>query len=187
MVLIIYAHPYPQRSFVNKALLNSVGDLEQVKIHSLYDLYPDFNIDVLIEQCAVNEATTLIIQHPMQWYNMPPLLKLWIDKVFEYGWAYGHDGVALHGKNLLWVVTTGGDQTHFSRGDFAGFDSLSQPLQKTALYCGMNWLPPFVLHDTFSFDDEQLALKTAEYRRHLINSCRVQPKTDRIESHDGRE
>nr|WP_230544290.1 NAD(P)H-dependent oxidoreductase [Escherichia coli] len=41
----------------------------------------------------------------MQWYSIPPLLKLWIDKVFSHGWAYGHGGTALHGKaaNQQWT------------------------------------------------------------------------------------
>ena len=176
MVLIIYAHPYPQRSYVNKALLSSIRDLEHVKIHSLYDLYPDFNINVLIEQAAINDAETIVIQHPMQWYNMPALLKLWIDKVFEHGWAYGHEGKALRNKNLLWVVTTGGEESHFRHGDYPGFSVLSQPLQKTALYCGMNWLPPFVIHDTFEFTHDRLEQKAAEYRRYLMNSCRLHPR-----------
>jgi putative NADPH-quinone reductase len=32
-----------------------------------------------------------VVQHP-------PLLKLWIDKVFSHGWAYGHNGNALKEK-----------------------------------------------------------------------------------------
>lgn len=185
MVLIIYAHPYPLRSYVNKALLKSIDDLESVKIHSLYDLYPDFNINVLIEQAAINEAETVVIQHPMQWYNMPPLLKLWIDKVFEYGWAYGHDGNALKGKNLLWVVTTGGEASHFSHGDYPGFDVLSQPLQKTALYCKMNWLPPVVIHDTFELSDEGLKQNCDDYRRYLMGSCRLKSKNRKGAAHNG--
>jgi glutathione-regulated potassium-efflux system ancillary protein KefF len=30
----------------------------------------------------------------MQWYSVPPLLKLWMDKVLAHGWAYGHNGIA---------------------------------------------------------------------------------------------
>lgn len=184
-MLIVYAHPYPQRSHVNQALLKSIDDLEHVNVHSLYELYPDFNIDVLIEQNAINEASTIVIQYPMQWYNMPSMMKLWIDRVFEYGWAYGHGGHALRGKNILWVVTTGGDENHFESGDYPGFDVLSQPLQKTALYCGMNWLPPFVLHDTFELNDTDLAKKVAEYRAHLIKHGRLQPMKERGTEHNG--
>lgn len=177
MLLIVYAHPYPRHSHINKALLQSIADLDEVKVHSLYDVYPDFNINVRLEQSMVNEADTIVIQHPMQWYNMPALLKLWFDKVFEYGWAYGHEGTALKGKQLIWVVTTGGEESHFVYGEFPGFASLSQPLQKTALYCGMTWLPPFVLHNTFNFDEAQVAESAQKYRQHLMSSCGLKKAT----------
>lgn len=108
MVLIIYAHPYPQHSHANKRMLEQARTLENVEIRSLYQLYPDFNIDVAAEQEALSRADLIVWQHPMQWYSTPPLLKLWIDKVFSHGWAYGHNGKALHGKSLMWAVTTGG-------------------------------------------------------------------------------
>ncbi len=50
MILIIYAHPYPQHSHANKRMLEQAGTLEGVEIRSLYQLYPDFNIDVAAEQ-----------------------------------------------------------------------------------------------------------------------------------------
>ena len=45
MILIIYAHPYPQHSHANKRMLEQAGTLEGVEIRSLYQLYPDFNIN----------------------------------------------------------------------------------------------------------------------------------------------
>jgi glutathione-regulated potassium-efflux system ancillary protein KefF len=50
----------------------------------------------------------------------------------------------------MWAVTTGGGESHFDIGSFPGFDVLAQPLQATALYCGMKWLPPFAMHCTLS-------------------------------------
>ncbi len=98
MILIIYAHPYPHHSHANKRMLEQARTLEGVEIRSLYQLYPDFNIDIAAEQEALSRADLIVWQHPMQWYSIPPLLKLWIDKVFSHGWAYGHGGKALHGK-----------------------------------------------------------------------------------------
>ncbi len=117
MILIIYAHPYPQHSHANKRMLEQAGTLEGVEIRSLYQLYPDFNIDVAAEQAAAR-ADLVIWQHPMQWYSVPPLLKLWMDKVLSHGWAYGHNGIALRGKSLMWAVTTGGGESHFDIGSF---------------------------------------------------------------------
>ncbi len=111
MILIIYAHPYPRHSHANHRLLQAVKDLPEVEVRSLYELYPDFNIDINAEQQALERADLVVLQHPMQWYSEPPLLKLWIDKVLEHGWAYGHEGDALVGKDVLWAVTSGGMST----------------------------------------------------------------------------
>ena len=64
MILIIYAHPYPQHSHANKRMLEQAGTLEGVEIRSLYQLYPDFNIDVAAEQAALARADLVIWQHP---------------------------------------------------------------------------------------------------------------------------
>lgn len=49
MILIIYAHPYPRHSHANKRMLDQVKALDGVEIRSLYELYPDFNIDIAAE------------------------------------------------------------------------------------------------------------------------------------------
>ncbi|MEX9252771.1 glutathione-regulated potassium-efflux system oxidoreductase KefF [Pseudenterobacter timonensis] len=169
MILIIYAHPYPQHSHANRYMLEHLNTLDGVEVRSLYQLYPDFNIDIAAEQEALSRADLLVWQHPMQWYSTPPLLKLWIDKVLSHGWAYGHGGTALKGKSLLWAVTTGGSEHHFEIGAHPGFEVLAQPLQATALYCGLEWLEPFVMHDTFISDDETLQAEAHRYKRRLVD------------------
>ena len=46
MILIIYAHPYPEKSNVNTLMLRFAANKSDVVVRSLYDLYPDFNINV---------------------------------------------------------------------------------------------------------------------------------------------
>ncbi|MCM7804465.1 NAD(P)H-dependent oxidoreductase, partial [Enterobacter kobei] len=86
----------------------------------------------------------------------------------SHGWAYGHNGNALKGKSLMWAVTTGGGESHFDIGSFPGFDVLAQPLQATALYCGLNWIPPFAMHCTFVCDDETLQAQARHYKQRLL-------------------
>lgn len=167
MILIIYAHPYPQHSHANRKMIEQATSLPGVEVRSLYELYPDFNIDIAAEQAALGRADLVIWQHPMQWYSMPPLMKLWIDKVLSHGWAYGRGGTALHGKNVMWAVTTGGGKGHFELGDHPGFGVLSQPLQATALYCGMKWLPLFAIHFTFVCDENTLDAQAGLYKQRL--------------------
>ncbi len=114
MVLVIQAHPYPDKSRANRALSRAIEDLAGVEQRSLYDLYPDFSIDVPSEQAALLRASIVVWQHPIYWYTAPALLKLWFEKVLLVGWAYGRGGTALRGKKCLWVPTTGADERGYS-------------------------------------------------------------------------
>jgi glutathione-regulated potassium-efflux system ancillary protein KefF len=169
LILIIYAHPYPEKSLVNQAMLERVSGNPDIVIRSLYDLYPDFNIDVEAEQRAVDQAQLLVLQHPMYWYSSPPLLKLWIDKVFTHGWAYGKGSVALKDKRLLWAVTTGGEHDHFQIGDHPGFSVLAQPLHATAIYCNMRWLNPVVVHGAYAAEPDSLHSQIEHYYARLAS------------------
>ena len=86
---VIYAHPYPHHSRAGRALLEGMRDLPFVVVRPLYELYPDFAIDVEAEQDLLARAHTVVWQHPIYWYSVPPLLKLWFDKVLAHGLAYG--------------------------------------------------------------------------------------------------
>ena len=77
----------------------------RLEVRDLYALYPDYLIDVAAEQAALAAARLVVWQHPIHWYGMPPLMKLWLDEVLAFGWAYGPGGTALRGKDL-WLVAT---------------------------------------------------------------------------------
>jgi glutathione-regulated potassium-efflux system ancillary protein KefF len=173
MIVIIYAHPYPRHSRINKALLGAVHDLPDVRVRTLYELYPDFSIDVAREQEALAAADLIVWQHPMQWYGVPALMKLWIDKVLAHGWAYGQRGTALRDKHCLWSVTTGGDEGSFAPDGAAGFEALAMPLRNTVVYCGMQWAEPFAVHGAPGIDDALLCATASRYREHLADWQRV--------------
>ena len=147
MVLIVFAHPYPDRSRANRILLDAVRALPDVEVRSLYDLYPDFAVDVQEEQAALSRASVIVLQHPMYWYSVPGLLKHWFDKVLARGWAYGEGGTALVGKKCLWVTTTGGDESAFRPDGMHGypFEAFVPHIEQTARFCGMHWEVPIVL------------------------------------------
>src|SRR5438034_3355308 len=103
--LVLAAHPNWRESRVNQRLLATARAVPGVRVHDLYGAYPDFDIDVAAEQQLAQQAQLVVLLHPIQWYSMPPLQKLWLDEVLAYGWAYGHGGSALQGKDL-WLVAT---------------------------------------------------------------------------------
>jgi glutathione-regulated potassium-efflux system ancillary protein KefF len=172
---LIFAHPYPHRSRSNRALLEAVADLPSLEVRSLYDLYPDFAIDIEAEQAALVRADVIVFQHPLYWYSVPPLLKLWFDKVLAYGFAYGDGERALRGKICQWVTTTGGGATAFQPGAMHGFtfDRFVPPLEQTARFCGMRWEPPLVVHGAREIADDALRELAQAFRTRLLTLARA--------------
>jgi glutathione-regulated potassium-efflux system ancillary protein KefF len=149
-VYVVAAHPNWSDSRVNRRLLHAAQAAETAGTASVCDLYaryPDYHITVPTEQARLQEAQLIVLLHPVQWYSMPALLKLWLDEVFSHGWAYG-GGTALQGKDLWLVATTGGpeDSYHPQGYNRYFFDAFLPPYEQTAALCGMRFLPPLVLH-----------------------------------------
>lgn len=168
MIVLLNAHPYPLRSRANRTLFDQVSSLEGVNARVLYDLYPDFSIDVEAEQAALLNAHTIVWQHPMYWYGPPALLTLWFEKVLAHGWAYG-GGTALAGKRVQWVVTTGGDDSAFQPEGMHGhtFDKFVPPMEQTARFCGMSWEPPLVIHGAHKVSTRSLRESAQTYKRRI--------------------
>jgi glutathione-regulated potassium-efflux system ancillary protein KefF len=158
VITLIYAHPYPSRSRACAALLSAVEDLPGLQVRSLYDLYPDFDIDARAERAAVAQAQLVVWMHPVYWYTTPALLKHWFEQVLVKGFAYGEGGTKLKGKDCLWVATTGGDEGAYSpAGRHAHeFQAFVPVVEQTAAYCGMNWLEPLIVHGSHIVADEAL-------------------------------
>ncbi|NQD36716.1 glutathione-regulated potassium-efflux system oxidoreductase KefF [Permianibacter sp. IMCC34836] len=169
MICVIYAHPYPARSRTGRALLDAVGDLPSVHIRSLYQLYPDFDIDVDTEQQALVQAQLIVWMHPLYWYSTPALLTLWFEKVLARDWAYGDDGNALRGKDVLWVTTTGAPAESYQREAEHGhpFATFVPPLSQTARFCGMRWHPPIVVHQGHRCAEHTLQQQAQQFRARL--------------------
>jgi len=168
-IVVLQAHPYLNHSRANRALADAIAGLPGVEVRALYDLYPDFAIDVEAEQDALNRASVVVWQHPIFWYTAPSLLKLWFEKVLTAGWAYGPGGEALRGKRCLWVVTTGGDESDYTPAGVHQhvFDMFASVVRQTAQFCGMIWLEPLVVHGAPRLDDTTLQAFGVRYRAYL--------------------
>lgn len=169
MIYIVFAHPYPSQSRANRALLDAVRTLPGVQVSSLYDRYPDFDIDVAAEQRALSRAQLVVWMHPVFWYSVPGLLKHWFDKVLTYGWAYGDGGGALRGKDCLWVATTGGSIATYSPAGIhqRAFGDFARPIEATAVFCGMNWQCPYIVHGAQEMEAALLLSCAGELRQRL--------------------
>ena len=147
-IYLLAAHPNWAESRVNRQLLEAARGLAHVQVQDLYGTYPDFDIDVAAEQENTHAADLIVLLHPIQWYAMPALMKLWCDEVLGYGWAYGPGGTALSGKDLWLVASTGGPEASYHPQGYNRyfFDAFLPPYEQTATLCGMRFLPPLLMH-----------------------------------------
>jgi glutathione-regulated potassium-efflux system ancillary protein KefG len=170
-VLVLLAHPSLQRSNINKTLKNAIDNIDGVTVHDLYDSYPEFYIDVKHEQKLLQQHDLIVFQHPLYWYSVTPMLKLWQDVVFTPGFAYGNGGNALQGKHFIQVISTAGKEQAFTSTGYNAFtiDQLSAPLKATINMCGMLFHSPLVLHHSDEIPDAELAKHTVRYRKLLVD------------------
>lgn len=165
--LVVFAHPRLEASVVQRRLLDGIRGLERTTIHDLYYSYPDFHIDIEAEKARILQHDLIVLQHPFYWYSVPAIIKEWLDLVLQFNWAYGPLGDALHGKFLMNVLSTGGDEHAYGADGRNRFpvESFLAPLNQTAHLCGMGWLKPFIVYSGRRLMPAELAEKVEDYRR----------------------
>jgi glutathione-regulated potassium-efflux system ancillary protein KefG len=169
-ILVIFAHPRLESSRLNQRLVKLLEKIEGVTVRDLYELYPDYQIDVQAEQVQLLQHDMIIWHHPFYWYSAPPMIKMWIDEVLEHNWAYGPRGKMLTGKYAMNLLTAGGsDKAYKEKGSnqYTIRDFL-KPFQQTARLCNMNYLPPFAILGAYRQNEETLKQNEAELEKWII-------------------
>lgn len=167
--LIVFAHPALERARINPAMLDAARAVPGVTVHDLYEVYPDFTIDVPGEQQLLLDHDLIVLQFPLYWYSAPALLKEWLDLVWLHGFAYGQAGTRLRGKTLFCAVSTGGRQEAYRTDGHNRFTvaEFLRPFEQTAHLCGMRWAEPFAVHAAAVIDPDDLDRCLAEYRERV--------------------
>lgn len=126
--------------------------------------------DVEAEQGKLRAADLIVFQFPLWWYSMPAIMKGWIDRVFESGFAYdvidpetgrarkyGDGGLA--GKRALALVTAGDRPGSLApRGISGSIEDVLWPLlHGTFWYTGMQALRPHLVTQARDIRPERLA------------------------------
>lgn len=167
--LLVFAHPAPERGRVVPALAREVADLPDLTFRDLYELYPDFSVDIGLEQRLLCGHDLVVLQFPLLWWSTPALLKEWFDLVWRRGFAYGEGGGALTGKSLLCAVSAGGKARDYGPDGRFGHsvEEFLRPLERTAHLCGMRWETPFVVHGDAAASESALRKETLRWRERL--------------------
>jgi glutathione-regulated potassium-efflux system ancillary protein KefG len=171
-ILVLFGHPAFQKSRVQRALAESIRNLDGVTFHDLYEAYPDLAIDVKQEQALLEAHDGIVLQHPLYWYSTPAIFKEWCDLVLQFNYAYGPQGDRLEGKFWAHALSCGGAEQVYRR-DGANRFTLKEflaPFDQTAHLCGMNFIDPFVVHSALRLDPEtDLKQQAQRYREWIQN------------------
>ncbi|GGR66302.1 NAD(P)H oxidoreductase [Streptomyces roseolus] len=63
----------------------------------------------------ITAADDIVVVFPVWWMAPPAVLKGWIDRVWNYGFAYGRSKPRLAGKRMLWLALMGGPEAEIER------------------------------------------------------------------------
>ena len=155
-IMNLVFHPDLKTSRVNqiwKRQLENSGKLASSR--DMYREYADFAVDVEKEQSILTTHDRIVIQFPLYWYSVPPLLKKWLDDVLTPGFAYGERGDKLAGKDLQLLVSVGGRHRFYNGFDiFCTIPDLLRPFQLTANLTQMNYLSPEWMYQADSASQE---------------------------------
>jgi len=118
-LLIIFAHPNNEsfladlkESFIESHLHQKIKEINlyQEKADFFYKFH---KADKIIKkyQKMIDWADTLIFFFPCWWFNIPAIMKGFIDVVFEYGWAFRSENGKTRGlleSKSAYIFTTYG-------------------------------------------------------------------------------
>lgn len=165
---ILLFHPHlNDQSRVNAALGKAAADAGY-EVRNMYDIYPDFKIDVAHERQLLEDTDRIIFQFPIYWYSSPALLKQYEDDVFTGNWAY-NGGRALENKEWLLAVSPGANQQAYSTDGRVHYQlrDLLRPFQATNTLIKTKFAVPFVTFGASSISDDQLAQRARDYVAYL--------------------
>ncbi|NXV69507.1 NQO2 dehydrogenase, partial [Molothrus ater] len=203
-VLIVYAHQEP-KSFNGSLLKIAVEELTKqgcsVTVSDLYAMQfepratrndivgePSQNIPLSKKSdfsrgyncpCLLLEMDDLPVESfPLFWFNMPAILKGWMDRVLVQGFAYDlskvYDGGLLQDKLSLFSFTTGGSKEKYAiRGDIR---YLLWPMQHGIMhFCGVKVLEPHICYAPENVSEEKRKEMLAAWSQRLKTLWKEEP------------
>ncbi|QOY92660.1 NAD(P)H-dependent oxidoreductase [Massilia sp. UMI-21] len=179
--LVVFADPSLHRSRISRRVAEACASLPGVRVRDLYQLYPDFYIDVRAERALLEEAPLLVFVFQLGWYAMPALLKEWFDSVFKPEWAAPCDGNRprrLQGKTAFAAVACAGSARDYRAGGAHGrpLEDYLAPLEQSVKACGMAWLAPHPFYGADSTDAEAAARHAGDLRALLARHAGIASK-----------
>jgi glutathione-regulated potassium-efflux system ancillary protein KefG len=198
-ILVLFANPSIDHSEVNCPPAELTAGLPGVTLIGLYAEYPTMEIDLDREQQRLLDHDVIVFMHPLYWNSTSAILKEWQDLVLEHGFAYGHEGIQLHGKIFFSALTADAAESDYSSQGHNHFTipQMRHPLEQMAQLCGMIYLPPFALFGARTAVEEnriqhhladwQKPISTLHQNRLNLSSVMSLPKSNLCEQDSAME
>lgn len=110
---------------------------------------------------------SVIFVFPIWWYSFPAMLKGYLDRVWNYGLAYGENN-QLHIQKLRWVALVGGSQEGFVK--YGWEKNMSDYVNHGASYLGLEDAKIDFLYNTIGF--EETITDSAKHYQALLDQAR---------------
>jgi putative NADPH-quinone reductase len=95
-----------------------------------------YSPEVRAHMRRVDAADVIVVVFPLWWFGLPAILKGWIDRIWNYGFAYGRSTPRLATKRMLWLGLSSYPAPEFTT---LGWDKTVKHLLKTGIseFCGI--------------------------------------------------
>jgi putative NADPH-quinone reductase len=110
-----------------------------------------YSKEVMKLSASISDFDHIVFVFPVWWYSLPAMLKGYIDRVWNYGLAYG-DGKKLSVSSVSWIALVGGAKKNFEKHQKNNYmeDLLNNGISK---YCGVNKSSVMFLYNTIAFEE----------------------------------
>ncbi|MER5216604.1 NAD(P)H oxidoreductase [Streptomyces sp. NPDC002838] len=106
-----------------------------------------YSPEVHAHMSRIAAADDILVVFPVWWFAPPAVVKGWIDRVWNYGFAYGRSKPRLAGKRMLWLGLAGGPDSDYAK---AGLDAAMDIQLRVGVseFCGIADSSVHLLHGT---------------------------------------
>ena len=190
-VLTIVAHPRDD-SLTQKVTAAFIDGLKEKGVEvELLDLYKSEFNPVLLQQDEPHWENTTITGYsdlvmkeiervksfdglafifPVWWYSMPAIMKGYIDRVWNYNFAYGYD--KLHYDRVMWIPLAGGNEASYIKH---GYASMMEYYFNVALagFTGIKHSKTAILYETLVEGNMSDAEIKQHYQQFIVDAKKL--------------
>ncbi|MEU5429540.1 NAD(P)H oxidoreductase [Streptomyces olivoreticuli] len=109
----------------------------------------EYSPEARAHMARIDTADTIVVVFPVWWFGLPAILKGWIDRVWNYGFAYGRSRPRLGAKRMLWLGLSSYPREQFAE---LGWDTLIDRQLRVGIseFCGIEDASVAFVHDSLS-------------------------------------